>query len=151
MQLLRMKANAVPRNTKIEDQFAYLIASLSRQLDEEVREKIRPEGIPVEQFRVLALLAEQEDGVSMRSLASQALVDPTTLTKMVDKMVMDTLVYRAPDPQDRRKVVIFLAPAGKALYRRLSGVLDNQQRILAKKLNGPKAEELKRLLRELIQ
>src|SRR5262245_12260537 len=129
----------------MEDQFAYLIASLSRQLEEQVKERIRPEGIPVEQFRVLALLSES-DGLSMRSLASQALVDPTTLTKMIDKMTTEALVYRAPDPEDRRKVMIYLAPGGKALYKRLSGILDDQQRTLTRKLNGPKAEELKRLL-----
>jgi DNA-binding MarR family transcriptional regulator len=145
-----MKANAVPKIEKMEDHFAYLIASLSRQLDEEVRERIRPEGIPVEQFRVLGLLSER-DGASMRGLASQALVDPTTLTKMIDKMVTEALVYRAPDPEDRRKVLIYLAPKGKALYRRLSGILDDQQRVLVRKLNGPKAGELKRLLRELMQ
>jgi DNA-binding MarR family transcriptional regulator len=148
-QILKVKIIIVPNPEPMDDQLAYLIASLGQKLDEAISEKIKHERIPIEQVRVLNALA-QSDGEAMGSLASRALVDPTTLTKMIDRMVTEALVYRAPAPDDRRKVLIFLAPSGRALFIRLSGVLDEQQRSLVQKLNEPKAKELKRLLLELM-
>ncbi len=55
----------------------------------------------------------------MRDLANVVLVDAASLTKVIDRMVVEALVFRAPDPEDRRKVLICLASKGKALYERL--------------------------------
>ena len=65
-------------------------------------------------------------------------------------MVSDALVFRAPDPDDRRRVLILLAPAGKALYKRLRKVSSAQEQRLAKQLSKGKADELRNLLRELM-
>ncbi len=132
----------------MEDQLAYLIASVNRQLEEELIETLRPDGIPIEQFRILSALSSS-DGRSMRELAEIVLVDPASLTKIVDRMVVDALVYRAPAPGDRRKVLIFLASKGTVLHNKLKGALTAQQRHLIGRLTEQKAEELTLLLREL--
>ena len=62
------------RPSNMEDQLAYLIASVNRQLEEELQESLRPEGIPLEQFRILSALASSE-GRSMGELATIVLVD----------------------------------------------------------------------------
>jgi MarR family transcriptional regulator, organic hydroperoxide resistance regulator len=100
----------------MEDQLAYLIATLNR---------------------------------SMRELASLVLVDPSSLTKIVDRMVTESLVYRAVAPNDRRRILIFLAPKGKALKNKLKGVLGKQQRNLVGRLDLPNAKQLDRILRQL--
>ncbi|MEI9406434.1 MarR family transcriptional regulator [Mesorhizobium argentiipisi] len=133
----------------MEEQLAYLIASVNRQLEEELTESLRPEGISVEQFRILTTLASN-DGRSMRDLAELVLVDPATLTKIIDRMVADGLVYRAPDPDDRRKVLIFLSNRGTVLHDKLKGVLRTQQRALVSRLTEKRAEELASLLRGVI-
>jgi DNA-binding MarR family transcriptional regulator len=46
-------------------------------------------------------------------------------------MISESLVFRAPDPDDRRRVLILLAPAGKALYKRLRKVSSAQEQRLA--------------------
>ncbi|MBA5778507.1 MarR family transcriptional regulator [Stappia sp. F7233] len=134
----------------MEDQLAYLIASVNRQLEEELAEKLRPEGVPIEQMRILSAL-ERNDGLAMGDLAAQVLVDSTTLTKIIDRMVTALLVYRAPDPHDRRKVIIFLSPQGRSLIGRLQGIASEQQEKIMSRLKGGKADELKRLLRDLMQ
>lgn len=134
---------------RLSDHLAYIIASVNRQLEEELHERLRPAGIPIEQFRVLEAL-EESGTCSMGELAERALVEPPTLTKIIDRMISETLVQRAPDPHDRRKVLILTAPAGKALYRRLRRVSSSQEERLAKQLHGDKAEQLRALLRELI-
>jgi DNA-binding MarR family transcriptional regulator len=95
--------------SNMEDQLAYLIATVNRQLEDELEETLRPEGLPIEQFRIINTLAPS-NGRSMRDLASLVLVDPSSLTKIVDRMVTESLVYRAVAPNDRRRILIFLAP-----------------------------------------
>lgn len=132
----------------MEDHLAYLIASVNRQLEEELVEKLRPEGIPIEQFRILSALSFA-DGRSMRELADAVLVDPASLTKIIDRMVVDALVYRAPAPGDRRKVLICLAPKGTALHDKVERANGDQQRHLVARLTEQKAEQLAHMLREL--
>ncbi len=139
----------VTRSDKMEDQLAYLIASVNRQLEEDLEDRLRPDGIPIEQFRILTALAAQS-GLSMGHLAELVLVDSTTLTKIIDRMVVEALVYRGPDPKDRRKVLIYLASKGAALHTRLGQIVGDQQRQIIDRLRGDKAETLKELLRDLM-
>jgi DNA-binding MarR family transcriptional regulator len=134
----------------MKDQLAYLIASLNRQLEEELEERLQPGGVPIEQFRILEVLDANEK-LPMGEIASLSLIEPPTLTKIVDRMVNEGLVYRAPDPEDRRRVLILMAPAGKALYKRLRGVSSAQERRIVDHLSSDRAEELKALLRELMR
>ena len=135
--------------TALKEQMAYIVASVNRQLEEELQDRLRPAGLPIEQFRILEALVK--DGVcSMGELAAYALVEPPTLTKIVDRMVSDALVYRSPDPHDRRRVLILLAPAGKGVYNTLRNVSTAQERRLTKQLSPEKAEELRALLRGLV-
>jgi DNA-binding MarR family transcriptional regulator len=65
-------------------------------------------------------------------------------------MATEGLVHRAPDPNDRRRVLI-LTTDGKALFKRLRGVSSAQEGRIVKVLESEKAAELKSLLRELLQ
>jgi DNA-binding MarR family transcriptional regulator len=134
---------------KMKDQLAYMIASINRQLESELEERLRPGGVPIEQFRILEVLDANEK-LAMGEIATLSLIEPATLTKIVDKMVAEGLVYRAPDPNDRRRVLILTAPTGKALYKRLRGVSTAQEQRIVDQLEADKVAELKSLLRELI-
>ena len=135
---------------RLQDQLGHIIASVSRQLEEELEERLRPDGVPIEQVRVLEVLAKEGRGCFMREIADAALVDPPTMTKIIDRMVSGGLVFRSPSPNDRRLVVINLAPAGKALHARVGGVVADQETRLAQQLAGDKAEELRALLRQIL-
>ena len=136
--------------TRMKDQLAYMIASVNRQLESELEERLRPGGVPIEQFRILDVLDANEPS-AMGEIAAQSLIEPPTLTKIVDRMVADGLVYRVPDPNDRRRVLIMTAPGGKALFKRLKGVSSAQEQRLVELLESKGAAELRNLLRELIQ
>jgi DNA-binding MarR family transcriptional regulator len=138
----------VALNDDMEHQLAHLIARINRQIEEELEGRLRPEGISIEWFRVLRALRHR-DGQAMGALAAGVLVDATTLTKMIDRMVSEALVYRAPDPDDRRRVLIFLARKGRVLADRLAPLVGEQQRQIFAHLKGNRAEELKRLLLSL--
>ncbi len=133
---------------KLQDHLAYIIASVNKQLEDELQERLRTEGMPLEQLRVLELLAGG-DGLAMGELAAQALIEPTTLTKVIDRMVADGLVLRLIDADDRRRVLIALAPAGKVAVRRLSRISTSQETRIKKRVPKAKLGELRSLLRGL--
>lgn len=134
----------------MKDQLAYMIASINRQLEAELEDRLRPGGVPIEQYRILEVLDASEPA-AMGEIATQSLIEAPTLTKIVDKMVAEGLVYRAPDPNDRRRVLILTAPGGKALFKRLRGVSGAQEQRIMDLLEGEKAAQLRSLLKELIQ
>jgi DNA-binding MarR family transcriptional regulator len=135
---------------RLTDQLAYIVASVNRQLEEELQERLRPEGVPIDQLRVLETL-DRGGALPMGELAEHALVEPPTLTKIVDRMVSESLVFRSPDRNDRRRVLISLAPAGKVLCTRIRRVSQEQEERLVRQLPRDKANELRNLLRDLIQ
>ncbi|HWG26293.1 MarR family winged helix-turn-helix transcriptional regulator [Actinospica sp.] len=83
-------------------------------------------GCTVEQWRVLNLLADGA-GHPMTELADYALLPAPTATKLVDRLVADALVYRHPDPADRRRVLVYAAERGRELHTRLASVLTRVQ------------------------
>ena len=133
----------------LKDQLAYLIASVNRQLEEELVEKLRPQGIPLEQSRILGILADGK-GRPMTELAAQVLVEAPTLTKIIDRMVAQSLVYRAPDPADRRRVLIFPTRRGVATWRRIRDISTAQQQRIMGRLKPADAQRLATLLRGLV-
>jgi DNA-binding MarR family transcriptional regulator len=135
---------------KIKDHLAYIIARVNKQLEDELQERLREVGLPIDQVRILEVLSDG-DGLPMGELATQALVEPTTLTKMIDRMVADSLVLRLLDPNDRRRVLIALAPAGKLVLRRLNRITTSQEARLSKRLPKAKLGELRTLLRGLAE
>ena len=135
---------------RMKDQLAYMIASLNRQLESELEDRLRPGGVPIEQYRILEVLDASEPA-AMGEIAQQSLIEAPTLTKIVDRMVAEGLVFRAPDPNDRRRVLILATPSGKALFKRLRGVSTAQEQRIVDLLEGEKAAALRSLLKELIQ
>jgi DNA-binding MarR family transcriptional regulator len=137
-------------DTRLTEQLAYVIAKANKRLEDELEERLRPSGVPIEQLRILEVL-QNSYGSSMGDLAQRALIEPTTLTKIVDRMVSDALVYRTPDPDDRRRVLIRMAPGGKTLFKRLDRITTSQQDRLQKQIPPAKMDELRQLLTEIME
>jgi len=99
---------------------AYLLAQANREINRQLEARLRTEGVPVEQWRILKVLSDG-NGRSMGELADSALLNHPTLTKTIDRMVADSLVYRISAPADRRKVLIH-DPVGSVSYPTLTYV-----------------------------
>jgi DNA-binding MarR family transcriptional regulator len=140
----------MPQTRPISDYLAYLLAQADRQINRQLDEEFRAEGVPVEQWRILKLLAES-NGRSMGDLAQAALLNHPTLTKTIDRMVSLALVYRRADKTDGRKVLIFISAHGRAANDRLNRLANLHQAEIVENYGNREAEELKRLIEGLIQ
>lgn len=137
-------------NTPITAHLAYLLAQANREIKRQLDVRLRAEGVPVEQWRILKVLSDG-NGRSMGDLAEAALLNHPTLTKTIDRMVSDSLVYRISDPNDRRKVLIFSSDRGKALSQRLNSLALSQEAHIVDSYGDKATTQLKRLLENLIE
>ena len=97
---------------------------------QELSRLLEAEGSTLEQWRTLSLLADGE-AHTMSEIADFAMLAPPTLTRLVDRMVADTLAYRTADPADRRRVLVHATRRGAALHRQLARrVEEGRDRIL---------------------
>ena len=143
-------AKSPSRNTPITEHLAYLLAQASREINRQLEARLRQEGVPIEQWRILKILSDGK-GHSMGELAEAVLLNHPTLTKMIDRMVSDALVYRAQDPDDRRKVLMYSSDRGKTLTQRLNSLAQSQETHIAENYGDRATADLKRLLETLIE
>jgi DNA-binding MarR family transcriptional regulator len=76
----------------------------------------------LEEWRVLKILSDGQ-GHIMTQVADFAMLPAPTLTKLMDRMVAEGLVYRRADDHDRRRVLAYLGTDGQVLYERAAGLL----------------------------
>ena len=123
-------------NTPITEHLAYLLAQANREINRQLELRLSKEGVPVEQWRILKVLSDG-NGRSMGELAEAALLNHPTLTKTIDRMVADSLVYRISD-------------RGKVLCKRLNSLAADQEEHILESYGDKSTSELKRLLESLI-
>jgi DNA-binding MarR family transcriptional regulator len=142
-------ARSASPDVPITEHLAYLLAQASREINRQLEARLRQEGVPVEQWRILKVLSDGE-GHSMGDLAEVVLLNHPTLTKMIDRMVSDAMVYRAQDPEDRRKVLMYISDRGRELTRRLNSLAQSQESHIVENYGNRATADLKRLLETLI-
>ncbi|TDC67020.1 MarR family transcriptional regulator [Micromonospora sp. KC207] len=93
-----------------------------RLLARRVGALLATEGLSVEAWRVLCLLADGQ-GHPMSEVATEESLPPGTLTKLIDQLVDQNLVYRRIDPQDRRRIRAYLTARGRREQERLDALV----------------------------
>lgn len=115
-----------------------------------VARQMSAEGVSYDQWRVLKALSD-DPGLTMGKLADALGLNLPTVTKLVDRMVTEALLYRVLDPDDRRKVRIFASDKGKALLGELDAHVMSQERKLESTYSDDDVQRLKALLEDLFQ
>jgi DNA-binding MarR family transcriptional regulator len=129
---------------------AYLLASANRRMRLGLAQSIAAEDVTEEHWRILQVLSD-EQGRSMGELAELVLLNHPALTKNIDRLVSRGLVQRAADPQDSRKVLVYISDRGIETVARLKKSVDTHHDEVEEALGQRKAMQLKRLLGEFIE
>jgi len=95
-------------------------------------------------FRILMLLSQNAEPLTMGELSSELNVPMSTATRIVDGLVRAEMAERVNDSNDRRIVRVGMSQNGRELYE--TGIAYNKQRI-AKLLKSFTAEEQSQLLK----
>jgi DNA-binding MarR family transcriptional regulator len=127
-----------------------LLAEAARHATADLERVLAPKGVPVEYWRALEVLADQR-GHAMSVLADAVSMRLPALSKLVDRMVADALVQRAADPEDARRVLVYISDPGLELVRGLRATVERQRSALESALGREHGQALKDLLAAFIR
>src|SRR5689334_14289494 len=129
---------------------ALLLERASRVVADRLVRDIGLDGVTSDHWRVLRQLSDGA-GHAMGELAEREAINPPTLTKLIDRMVGKSMVQRAADPEDSRRVLVYATDAGLDLLEELQGKVDAHHAALRALLGDRNARQLERLLTTLIE
>jgi DNA-binding MarR family transcriptional regulator len=93
------------------------ILKLQRQVGAELRERLRLEyDTTLPQFDVLSALDRTADGLTMSALSEALMVSNGNVTGIVERLVEQGLVERAPVAGDRRATLVRLTGRGRETF-----------------------------------
>jgi len=121
-----------------DDFLPHLIARLAYELNGDLVEKLRREGINVTRWRILAVLA-MGDGITINEIIDRAMMQQSALSRALMSMEAEQYVRRVLRRDDARYVEVFLTDKGRALFNSLDIVVRRRQRRL---LKGFSAQEI---------
>ena len=134
----------------IQDYLPALLAQASQLISSEFHVVARRHGFSVSEWRVMASLA---DGVplSIGQLAQSTITKQPTLTRLLDRMEARGDVERLPHDSDRRITLIRMTRDGARKVETLMRQARDHERRVLEPFGLNRAEELKRVLRQLIE
>lgn len=140
------------RTTGAEDapSLAALLTEASRRASADLERVLDPEGLPVDQWRVLERLADGQ-GRTMTALADEVDMKLPSLSKLIDRMVGNALVQRAQDPADQRRVLVYVSDIGLEKHRLLRHRVRRTRQDLESRLGDERGRELRRLLEDFLR
>ncbi len=144
---------ATRRNSKIQPAgpgLHSLLSQANRQATMELRRMVGTEGLPVEFWRVLEVLADAQ-GRPMSALAAQAGMLLPATCKLVDRMTEAALIQRSIDPQDQRRVILHISDLGLQKVAALREDMRAHQDRLRDSFGPEREAQLRALLSAFIQ
>jgi DNA-binding MarR family transcriptional regulator len=119
-----------PEQRQFDDFLPFLIARLAYQLNADLIEKLRLEGINVTRWRILAVLS-MGDGITINEIIDRAMVQQSALSRALMRMEKENYVRRVLRREDARCVEVYLTDKGRALFNSLNVVVRRrEQRLL---------------------
>jgi DNA-binding MarR family transcriptional regulator len=100
-----------------------LLTRAERLLTRRLHAVLEAEGHTPDSWRVITLLADGA-GHFMTELSDLSFLPPASLTRLVDHLVEENLIYRRVDDADRRRIRAHLTQRGLRLYARISRAVD---------------------------
>jgi DNA-binding MarR family transcriptional regulator len=143
-----MPGRDVDATTTAPADLVELLTATSRRVERAVATALAEDGGTLEAYRVLRCLAAAR-GTTMGRLVARLQLPGPTATRLVDGLVDDTLVYRLPDPEDRRRVVVHLSAAGRTRLARWESLVQAREAALARSLGEDRVDALAQALRGL--
>src|SRR5215475_11094037 len=114
---------------ELSRRLGYLFKHAAMRLQELHAQLLTPFGIDARELGVLIVI-DGHDPASQQQVAQRMSVDRTTMVALIDTLEGKGLVFRHPDPEDRRRNVIDLTDHGKQTLRRATQASDDAERAL---------------------
>lgn len=109
---------------------AETIMRAAQRISQELDTILRPEDLTLAQWRVLDALSDGK-GKSVSALAKGTSIQISALSKLIDRMVVRSLVLRKQDVDDHRIINVMASDLGIEVHRRCAPRVEAYQESLA--------------------
>jgi DNA-binding MarR family transcriptional regulator len=130
-------------------ELAQLLSQAERHVTRQLARVLEAERCSVTQWRTLMLLSDGA-GHAMSELTDVVLLPAPSVTRLIDRMACDNLVYRKVDPRDRRRVLVHSSPRGRALHRRVLRRIEQDRETILADSDAAHLDRLAALLTDLV-
>jgi DNA-binding MarR family transcriptional regulator len=127
----------------------HLLEQTNRLVRDMLNNTLSAEDLQTDQWTILVYLSDGL-GHAMGELAEAAAINPSKLTKCVDKLVSKGLMHRSVDLNDQRKVVAMITDRGLAIVSRLNPEIAKLEKLLISRLGRSDHKQLKHLLTQML-
>jgi DNA-binding MarR family transcriptional regulator len=132
------------------DEVVRCLRRLFKGLHEHSKAMQRRAGLSAPQAWAMTILAE-EPGLALGELAGRMHAHPSTVSGIVDRLVVRRVVDRRPDPEDRRGVCLSLTIAGRRLLRRSPPPVQAGLQKALETMPPRRLRQLRRALQQIVQ
>jgi MarR family transcriptional regulator, organic hydroperoxide resistance regulator len=134
--------------TQFDDFLPHLIARLAYELNADLIDKLRHEGINVTRWRILAVLA-MGDGITINEIIDRAMMQQSALSRALMRMEKENYVRRVARREDARCVEVYLTDKGRTLFKSLNIVVRNREQRLLQGFTSKRVAAAFSLIRQL--
>ena len=132
-----------------EDAVPYLLRQVAERLSRSLSEALKPFGQPANAYRIL--IALERSGPSLiGELAEATLIDPSTLSRTVDRMEDEGLVKHGPDRADARAIVVEITEKGRRFFYDIMPVASAQYEWSIRGLSPKQLTQLQGVLKLML-
>ena len=131
------------------DSVTYLLRSIQHALLQSIDERLRPYGLTLIQFGVLAAL-KWSPGRSSADLARSRFVTPQTMNGVIASLWRAKLITRRPHPDGGRVLQLRLTVAGEEVVERCSAAVTELERTMLEGMPVGDQRKLRELLQECL-
>jgi DNA-binding MarR family transcriptional regulator len=111
------RESALARDDKLELRVWLRLLTCANLIESRVRAGLREDfAITLPRFDLLAQLDRAPDGLTMGELSDRLMVSNGNITGLVERLVGEGLIARAPSPGDRRRSRVKITTSGKRTF-----------------------------------
>ena len=132
----------------LEQHLGYWLRCLSNFVSHSFAERLAKQGVSVAQWVVLRTLYNA-DGMTLNEAAQLVGVDKSTLSRMIERLVLKGWASRSEGP-DRRSVDLRLTSAGRRLVPKLAKLADANDEAFFRTLSSRQRQEFLPIIKHLL-
>jgi len=119
-------------------------------LSRPVSQLLRAVDLSAPQYNVLRILRGAPDGLLCGQISERMLTRDPDITRLLDRLENRALIARLRQKEDRRRILVRIAPAGLELLARLDAPVCRMHRGQLRHLRAARLRQLQSLLRACI-
>ncbi|SLN76344.1 MarR family winged helix-turn-helix transcriptional regulator [Oceanibacterium hippocampi] len=134
----------------LDDFLPYLLNRISNRLNTDLAEELRGIGMTLPDWRVLAVL-RVADGRSIGEVSVYTVIEQSTLSRVVERLVKRGLVKRRSPPEDQRIVNLHMTAKGHDVFETILPIAMRHYRRAVLGLDAATVEGLIETLHKVLE